>query len=70
MEISKEASMKSMTFDKIGLFKGKAISTMTREELLEFVVWCSNEIWRLTKIERETQDVRLKKEVKGGWFQF
>ena len=50
--------------DKIGMFKGKPISEMTREELLEFAAWTGGEINRLTKIEKDTQEYRLDNEVR------
>ena len=49
--------------DKIGTFKGRPISEMTREELLEFAIWAGKEINRLNIIERETQDFRINKEL-------
>lgn len=33
--------------DKIGMFKGKPISEMTREELLEFASWVGKEVEEL-----------------------
>ena len=49
--------------DKIGTFKGRPISEMTREELLEFAICAGKEITRLIIIERETQDFRINKEL-------
>lgn len=50
--------------DRIGIFKGKPISEMTRDELLDFAEWAGKEISRLIKIEGETEDFRLCKEAK------
>jgi len=47
---------------KIGLFRGKEIAEMSREELLEFAKFVANRIQYLEKIEMETEDYRLKKE--------
>jgi hypothetical protein len=49
--------------DKIGIFKGKPISTMTRDELLDFATWAGKRIQGLEKIEQETQDYRIDKEI-------
>jgi len=49
--------------DPIVYFKGKLISEMTREELLDCMRWFSKEIERLNRIERETEDYRIKKEI-------
>lgn len=37
--------------DKIGYFKGKPISEMSREELLEFAQWAGKKIWELENQE-------------------
>ncbi len=50
--------------DKIGMYKGKNISDMTREELLDFAKWCAGRIQTLERIESETQDFRLNKEIR------
>lgn len=39
--------------DKIGTFKGKNISEMTREELLNFAEWAAKRIWEQ---EKENKD--------------
>jgi len=44
-------------FDEIGMFKGKKISEMTREELLDFARWAGKEIERLSKKDLEGSDV-------------
>jgi len=49
--------------DTIGTFKGKPISTMSKEELLDFAKWASYRTQELEKIESDTQEYRLKKEV-------
>ncbi len=49
--------------DKIGIFKGRGISEMTREELLEFAEWAAKEIVFLQKIAEESLDLRIKKEI-------
>jgi hypothetical protein len=49
--------------DKIGLYKGKEISEMTRDELLDFATWAGKEICRLQGIESVTEDYRIKKEI-------
>jgi len=45
------------------MFKGKNISGMTREELLDFATWAGKELDRLNQIERSTRDFRIEKEV-------
>jgi len=64
MEDSQTAAMLAMTFDNIGYFKGKAISKMSRDELLDFAVWAGKEIYRLNKVERDTENYRIEKEIK------
>lgn len=54
-----------MKFDEIGMFKGKFISEMTREELLDFARWAAPTLERLMKIERETADLRIGKEIEA-----
>ena len=49
--------------DQIGYFKGKQISEMTRGELLDCMRWSSKEIERLSKIELETEDYRIRNEI-------
>lgn len=53
-----------MKFDPIGMFMGKNISQMSREELLEFATWASKKIQELEVVERATRDYRIDKEVK------
>ena len=48
-----------MTIDKIGMFYGKPISSMTREELLEFAEWSAKEIQRLQG-QNTLQDFKIK----------
>lgn len=50
-----------MKFDKIGLYRGKPISEMNREELLNFALWAVQRIEGLEKIEKDTQDYRIEK---------
>ncbi len=50
---------------KIGLFKGKEISEMTRDELLVFATWASKRIEELQAIEQSTEDFRLDREMKA-----
>jgi hypothetical protein len=52
--------------DSIGIYRGKNISEMTREELLDFARFAGKEIQRLQKISDETLDFRLNKEVREG----
>lgn len=52
-----------MKFDKIGIFKGRPISEMTREDLLDFASWAGKELTRYGIMEKETQDYRIKKEL-------
>ncbi len=47
----------------IGMFKGKFLEEATREELLDFAGWAGGELNRLTKIENETQDYRIRQEI-------
>lgn len=49
--------------DKIGIFKGKNISEMTREELLDFASWAGKKIAELETVNTATKDHRLHKEV-------
>ena len=63
IEQAKKEVREEMT-DPIGMFLGKPISQMTREELLEFAAWTGGEINRLTKIEKDTQEYRLDNEVR------
>lgn len=42
--------------DNIGYFKGKPISEMTREELLDFAKWAGMRIYELQRMEDKTQD--------------
>lgn len=49
--------------DKIGYFKGKAISEISREELLDFATWAGERIASLEGIEKETEKFRINKEV-------
>lgn len=49
--------------DKIGTFKGKPISEMSRDELLEFAKWAGKRISELETIERETEDFRIDREL-------
>lgn len=51
--------------EKIGMYKGKFISQMNREELLDFAEWSAHEIERLQAVERDTQEIRLEKEIKS-----
>ena len=49
--------------DRIGLYRGKNISEMTRDELLDFAEYAGKELARLNKMEIATQDHRIKKEL-------
>lgn len=53
-------------FDEIGYFKGKPISKMSRGELLDFAQWSGRELSRLNKIEFDTRDYLIEKEIKNG----
>jgi len=48
---------------KIGIYRGKEISEMSRDELLEFAIWSSKQIEKYMVMEMDTQDFRLNKEV-------
>lgn len=50
--------------DPIGYFRGKAVTEMSRDELIDFAKWAGNRIWELQKIEQSTQDYRLDLEVR------
>ena len=52
--------------DTIGYWKGRGISTMTHRELLDFASWASQKISALEKIEIETYDCRIDKEVRSS----
>lgn len=54
-----------MKMDPIGIYKQKPISTMTREELLDFARWVCKEMTRLRRIEEETKDYRFNFEIHG-----
>jgi hypothetical protein len=49
--------------DKIGIFRGKPISGMTREELLEFAAWAGQRIYELEKMADKHLDLDLNREV-------
>ncbi len=49
--------------DEIGVFRGKPISSMTRDELIGFARWVALELGRLSKVARDTQEFRLEKEI-------
>ena len=49
--------------DKIGYFKGKPISEMTREELLHFAQWAGNKIAELQSIADKHMELDLHKEI-------
>ena len=49
--------------DKIGIFKGKAISEMTREELLDFAAWAGKRIVELERKGEKHHDLDLQREV-------
>ena len=53
--------------DKIGLFKGKPISKMSREDLLVFAEWAGKELDRLNQIARDpaVQDLRIRRELEN-----
>lgn len=48
------------------MFKGKFISTMTKEELLDFARWAGKRIGDLEKIEASTQDFRIEQELQAN----
>ena len=48
--------------EKIGYFKGVAISKMDREQLIDYVMWASKTIEDLYKIKDSCQDFLLHKE--------
>lgn len=48
--------------DKIGTFRGKAISKMDRLELLEFATWATTRIQFLEEIADRHQELDLLKE--------
>ncbi len=50
--------------DPIGTFWGENISEMSRERLLEVIKFMSGQMEYLRKIEEETQDYRIDKEVR------
>ena len=43
--------------DKIGIFKGKFISRMTRNELLDFAEWAGKKIEELEKMEKQDKEI-------------
>ena len=45
------------------MFKGKEISNMTRDELLDFAEWAGHEVFRLQKIADSHYELDLRKEV-------
>lgn len=49
----------------LGLFRGKEIADMDREELLEFARWAVGRLQELQIIEQETQDYRINKEIQN-----
>ena len=53
-------------FDPIGMYKGKEISTMTREQLLEFADFAATEIQMLQSIVNQTEESRLRREAGFG----
>lgn len=52
-----------MKIDPIGIWCGENISEMSRERLLEFAAWAAKRIEGLQKIEQETQEYRIEKEI-------
>lgn len=52
-----------MKMDKIGIYRGKPISDMTRDELLEFVDWICKKLVvkekELADLEAEYRDLQL-----------
>lgn len=52
-----------MKVDKIGYYRGKPISEMSREELLDFAEYAGKRVQELEVVEKETQDYRIEKEV-------
>jgi len=53
---------------KIGTYRGKEISEMSRDKLLEFAIWASKQIEKYMVMEMDTQDFRLNKEVLDNFF--
>jgi len=50
--------------EELGMFMGKQISEMTRDELLYFAKWAAHRIQELETIASETEDYRLSREIK------
>jgi len=51
--------------EKIGTFRGKEISQMNREELLEFAAWAAKRIEGLEKIAENHMELDLQRELLG-----
>ena len=49
--------------DKIGIYRGKPISQMSREELLDLAEWAGKEIWAYEQLKEETLEYRIDKEI-------
>lgn len=49
--------------DKIGIFRGKPISEMSREDLLTFASWAGKRIAELETLADKHQDLDLNREV-------
>ena len=49
--------------EKIGIFRGKAISQMSGDELLDFAVWAAKRIEHLANLAEKHADLDLEMEV-------
>ncbi len=52
-----------MENEKIGTFKGKGISEMNREELLEVIIWLGGQHEELARLREKHMELDLQREV-------